>query len=151
MMLACCWVKMMLALIIYSTGLAASAGLKDSVSHTTTMLHKLRARGPPKAFRIVVVNPGPNAMHLVPAMTTLVSGTWTDAPSPTTPSVLSALENHGIALALGADSPAINATFEYSDQAGSNATGAYAVIQAFALTPAMPGFIGVTAFPTPPQ
>lgn len=115
--------------------------IASAAEHTT--VHRVRLPGPPLAFRIVIVNTAaPNGLNLNPAFTKLVAGTWVDKPAAVTPLLSSGLENHGIHIAPAADK-SINSTFLYGDQTGANATGAYAVIQAFALTPAMPSFIGV--------
>ena len=110
---------------------------------STTVRHSVHLPGPPRAFRVIVLNTAaPNGLALNPAFTKLLAGSWTDAPSSLTPLLASGQENRGIEIAPAADK-SINATFLYGDQAGSNATGAYALITAFALTPSYPNLIGV--------
>lgn len=132
--------SLMLLMLLADNCFASIVGEETGLK---TTLHKVRLPGPPRAFRIVVLNTAaPNGLTLNPAFTKLVAGNWTNAPSLTTPSLASGKENHGISIAPDVQQ-SVNCSFMYGDQAGVNATGAYAVIQGFALTPAMPEFVGV--------
>ena len=113
-----------------------------SAASTHQQLTKVQETGPgfPIVMRVIILNTAaPGGLTLEPARTQIVEGNFTSAPAATIPQVGARAYNYGIAIAPDAVSGAVNISFIYAAAGG----GAYAAINVFSKSAALPNMFGV--------